>query len=73
MNDSFIYASSNKSLKLQMSIAWENNTTNETQEFSIDPLINRKIKTAVQALQKSVQNYFLEFARRGIKNQSLTF
>jgi hypothetical protein len=42
-----------------MSIAWENRT--ETQEFSIDPIINRKIKTAAQALQKSVQKYFLEF------------
>jgi hypothetical protein len=45
-----------------MSIAWENNTTAlETQEFSIDPIINQKIKSAVQGLQKSVQNYFMEF------------
>ncbi|MFL6490096.1 MAG: hypothetical protein ACJ70M_01185 [Nitrososphaera sp.] len=47
-----------------MSIAWEENntiTTIETQEFSIDPIINRKIKTAVNGLQKSIQNYFLEF------------
>jgi hypothetical protein len=45
-----------------MSIAWENNTTAlETQEFSIDPIINQKIKSAVQSLQKSVQNYFMEF------------
>lgn len=47
-----------------MSIAWEEDntiTTIETQEFSIDPIINRKIKTAVHGLQKSIQNYFLEF------------
>jgi hypothetical protein len=45
-----------------MSIAWEqNNTINETQEFSIDPIINRKIKAAGCSLQKSIQNYFLEF------------
>lgn len=43
-----------------MSITWEH-TANETQEFSIDPIIDQKIKTAVQGLQKSVQNYFLEF------------
>ena len=42
-----------------MSITWEN--TAETQEFSADPIINRKIKTAVAGLQKSIQNYFLEF------------
>jgi hypothetical protein len=44
-----------------MSIAWENTTTNETQEFSIDPVINRKIKSAVEGLQPSIQKYFLEF------------
>jgi hypothetical protein len=47
-----------------MSIAWEENntiTTTETQEFSPDPIINRNIKTAVHGLQKSIQNYFLEF------------
>ena len=47
-----------------MSIAWEenNNTTLlETQEFSIVPIINQKIKSAVQGLQKSIQNYFYEF------------
>jgi hypothetical protein len=38
-----------------MSIAWENNTT-ETQEFSIDPIINRKIKAAVQGIQKAYKN-----------------
>ena len=42
-----------------MSITWEN--TAETQEFSADPIINRKIKTAAAGLQKSIQNYFLEF------------
>jgi len=40
-----------------MSITWEN--TAETQEFSADPIINRKIKTAAAGLQKSIQNYFL--------------
>src|SRR5918992_1066026 len=47
-----------------MSIAWEENntiTTIETQEFSIDPAINQKAKTAVNGLQKSIQNYFMEF------------
>jgi hypothetical protein len=44
-----------------MSIAWENTTTNETQEFSIDLVINRKIKSAVEGLQPSIQKYFLEF------------
>ena len=45
-----------------MSIAWEeNNTVNETQEFSIDPFINQKVKTGVKSLQKSMQNYFMEF------------
>ena len=44
-----------------MSIAWENTTTNETQEFSIYPVINRKIKSAVEGLQPSIQKYFLEF------------
>jgi hypothetical protein len=37
-----------------MSIAWEENnhtTLLETQEFSIDPIINQKIKTAVEGLQ----------------------
>jgi hypothetical protein len=42
-----------------MSITWEN--TAETQEFSADPIINRKIKTAAAGLQKSIQNYFLDF------------
>jgi hypothetical protein len=42
-----------------MSIAWENSV--ETQQFSIDPIINQKVKTAAQGLQKSIQNYFLEF------------
>jgi site-specific recombinase XerD len=32
----------------------------ETQEFSADPIINDKIKTAAAGLQKCVQNYFLE-------------
>lgn len=36
-------------------------TTVETQEFSADPIINRKIKTAAAGLQKSIQNYFFEF------------
>lgn len=47
-----------------MSIAWEENNNTivlETQAFSIDPIINQKIKSAVQGLQKSIQNYFLEF------------
>jgi Phage integrase, N-terminal SAM-like domain len=47
-----------------MSIAWEENnniTALETQEFSINPIINQKIKTAVHGLQKSIQNYFIEF------------
>jgi hypothetical protein len=40
-----------------MSIAWENNTSAlETQEFSIDPIINQKIKSAVQGLQKSINS-----------------
>jgi hypothetical protein len=39
-----------------MSIAWENTTTNETQEFSIDPVINRKIKSAVEGLQPKVNS-----------------
>jgi hypothetical protein len=42
-----------------MSIAWENSV--ETQQFCIDPIINQKVKIAVEGLQKSVQNYFLEF------------
>jgi Phage integrase, N-terminal SAM-like domain len=42
-----------------MSITWEN--TPQTQEFSVVPIINQKVKTAAQGLQKSVQNYFLEF------------
>jgi hypothetical protein len=44
-----------------MSIARENTSTNETQEFSIDPVINRKIKSAIEGLQPSIQKYFLEF------------
>jgi hypothetical protein len=51
-----------------MSIAWENTTTNETQEFSIDHVINRKIKSAVEDLQPSIQKYFLEFPKRKIRS-----
>lgn len=44
-----------------MSIAWESTIITETQEFSIGPVINRKIKSAVEGLQPSIQKYFLEF------------
>lgn len=44
-----------------MSIAWESTNITETQEFSIDPVINHKIKSAVEGLQPSIQKYFLEF------------
>jgi|SRR5919109_30764 hypothetical protein len=56
-----------------MSITWENTTANETQHFSIDPVINRKIKTAVQGLQKSIQNYFLEFPTENDKESVADF
>lgn len=41
-----------------MSISWEN-AVNETQEFSTDPIINKKVKTAVSGLQKTTQKYFI--------------
>ncbi len=46
-----------------MSITWESQQQQppQTQEFSVDPIINQKVKTAAQGLQKSIQNYFLEF------------
>jgi integrase len=43
-----------------MSITWEN-TVNETQEFSADPIINNKIKLAATGLKKSIRDLFLEF------------
>ena len=51
-----------------MSISWENTGTtiitatannNETQEFSADPAINKKVKIAVSGLPKYVQKYFI--------------
>ena len=42
-----------------MSLAWEN-TSDETQQFSVDPVINSKIKSAVAGLQPSIQKYSLE-------------
>jgi site-specific recombinase XerD len=50
-----------------MSISWEQKensrttTITKTQQFSADPILNDKIKTAVVGLQRFVQNYFLEF------------
>lgn len=46
-----------------MSIAWESTTKPvETQQFSANPIINDKIKSALTGLhQPSVQNLFLEF------------
>jgi hypothetical protein len=42
-----------------MSIAWESAViTTETQDFSVDPLINRKIKSAVEGLQLT---FFVRF------------
>jgi hypothetical protein len=43
-----------------MQITWEENVV-ETQEFSIDLIINQKITTAVQVFKKCT-NYFLEFS-----------
>jgi hypothetical protein len=45
-----------------MSISWENalvNGKNETQEFSANPIINKKVKIAVSGLQKTTQRYFI--------------
>jgi hypothetical protein len=47
---------------LDMSISWENafvNEKNETQEFSANPVINKKVKIAVSGLQKTTQRYFV--------------
>jgi hypothetical protein len=46
-----------------MSVAWEENTAaiNETQQFSVDPVTNLKVKTAVAGLQLSIQRYLLGF------------
>lgn len=54
-----------------MSIAWEN--TVETLEFSSDPTINQKIKSAVTGLQKNVQKMFLEFPTEHDKEQVADF
>src|SRR5918997_1168493 len=42
-----------------MSISWESTTLNETQEFSANPIINKKVKTAVSGLPRYVQKYFI--------------
>jgi hypothetical protein len=43
-----------------MSISWENAIEkNETQEFSANPIINKKVKIAVSGLQKTTQKYFI--------------
>ena len=45
-----------------MSISWENafvNGKNETQEFSVNPVINKKVKIAVSGLKKTIQRYFI--------------
>jgi integrase len=49
-----------------MSIAWENTVDEtasaETQQFSADPIIDKKIRTAVAGIKhKHVQNLFLDF------------
>jgi|ERR687884_333020 hypothetical protein len=54
-----------------MSIVWEN--TVETLEFSSNPSINQKIKSAVSELQKNVQKLFLEFATDHGKEQIADF
>lgn len=56
-----------------MSIAWENNTTIQTLEFSPDPNINQKIKLVVAGLQKGVQKLFLEFPTEHDKEQAADF
>jgi integrase len=45
-----------------MSISWENAVEkgeNETQEFSANPVINKKVKIAVSGLKKTTQRYFV--------------
>jgi integrase len=44
-----------------MSISWENAIIgkNETQEFSANPIINKKVKIAVSGLQRTTQKYFI--------------
>ena len=44
-----------------MSIARENTTTMKLRNFLQTPVINRKIKSAIEGLQPSIQKYFLEF------------
>jgi hypothetical protein len=49
-------------LSLDMSISWENaveKEKNETQEFSANTVINKKVKIAVSGLQKTIQKYFI--------------
>ncbi len=58
-----------------MSIAWneESKKTVETLEFSSNPTINQKIKSAVTGLQKHVQKLFLEFPTEHDKEQVADF
>jgi hypothetical protein len=49
-------------LSLDMSIFWEyavEKEKNETQEFSANTVINKKVKIAVSGLQKTIQKYFI--------------
>jgi hypothetical protein len=61
-NDPFIcdeFVGVSVRLSLGMSISWENAFVNETQEFSANPVINKKVKKAVSGLQKTIQKYFI--------------
>jgi hypothetical protein len=50
-----------------MSITWEN--TPQTQEFSVVPIINQKVKTAGQGLKKRVYLIALTYLSRYLKNK----
>jgi integrase len=59
-----------------MSISWEsssNGSNTETQEFSSNPAINRKVKLAAAGLQRNIQKRFLAFPTEQDKELAADF